>query len=96
MLTYGFAPSYGDVVTQGVPFTCAVLTLYIVCLNVTGAGNIVWINNQGQAQYSDSVPVGWANIGATQIVASATVNGVSRTTTATISSWLGVQLNNIP
>jgi predicted anti-sigma-YlaC factor YlaD len=97
MLTFGFIPPYSDAVTIGTPFSSSGLACVALYLAVGGAGDIVWLNAQGQPQWWPSAQAGQVYIlGATQIVASATVNGVSRTTTATLMSWAGVQLYNSP
>ena len=89
MITWGFVVSYSDVMTVGVPISTTVngkLTpLVATFVGITGtSGNIVWLNALGIPQYLPGGLVGQSYpIGATQIVASATVNGVARTTTAT-------------
>ena len=98
MITFGFVPSYGDVVTVGQSFTINGLTFASAYISVGGAGDIVWQNAQGQAQWFPGAQVGQVYIlGATKILSSATVNGVTRTTTATSMSWLAIQplYNNV-
>ncbi len=98
MITWGFVPSYGDAVTVGSPFTINGLTFVSTYIAVGGAGDIVWQNNLGEAQWFPNAQAGQVYIlGAQKILASATVNGISRTTTATSMSWLATtQLNNSP
>ncbi len=94
MITWGFVASYSDLVTIGQPFTTTVngntLTLTAQYIVVTGtAGDIVWLNALGLPQYLPGAQSGQAYpIGASKIVASATVNGVVRTTAATNMCWL--------
>jgi hypothetical protein len=98
MITWGFVPSYGDAVTVGSLFTINGLTLVATYISVGGAGDIVWENAQGQPQWFPGAQAGQVYIlGARRILASATVNGVSRSTTATSMSWLAVNtLFNAP
>ena len=98
MITYGFVPSYGDAVTIGSLFKINNLTFCATYISVGGAGDIVWENNQGEAQWFPGAQAGQVYIlGARRILASGTVNNVSRTTTATNMSWLATtQLFNAP
>jgi hypothetical protein len=94
MITWGFVVSYSDLVTIGKPFTTTVngrtLTLNASYIVVTGSsGDIVWLNALGLPQYLPNAQSGMAYpIGASQIVASATVNGTVRTTAATNMVWM--------
>ena len=80
MITWGFCFGYSDLATIGVNFPKPSCYLYIS----GDTGDIVYLNSAGMAQY---FPNAQANniypIAASQIVASAVVNGVSRTTGAT-------------
>lgn len=97
MLTLGFPPSYSDAVTVGSLFQIDGLTFVAAYVYVSVAGDIVWENNQGQANWFPGAPQGFVILGARRILSSATVNGSSRTTTATVSTWLAVnQLFNTP
>ncbi|HWI50094.1 MAG TPA: hypothetical protein VNU45_17935 [Rummeliibacillus sp.] len=80
MISWGFAFGYSDLATVGVNFTKPSCYLY-----VSGAtGDIVYMNTAGIPQF---FPNAQANniypIAAVRILASATVNGTPRTTTAT-------------
>lgn len=99
MITWGFPPSYSDAVTNDAFFTNNGLTLLAAYIYVSGAsGDIVWENNKGQAQWLPGCVLGQTYIlGAQRILSSGTVNGHSRTTTATGLVWMAVnQLNNTP
>ena len=80
MISYGFAFNYSNLVVLNTYF------IYPSCyLYVSGAtGDIVYLNTAGIAQY---FPNAQGNniypIAATQVLTSATINGVLRTTTAT-------------
>ena len=94
MITWGFVVSYSDVVTVGQPFTNNAsglpLTATYIGINMGGSsGDIVWLNALGIPQWLPGCQAGqFYPIGASQIVASAIVNGVSRTTTATEMIWM--------
>lgn len=99
MITWGFIPSYSDVVVNDVAFTINGLTLVGAYIYVGGAsGDIVWENAQGQAQWLPGALLGQTYIlGAGRILSSGTVNGTSRVTTATGLVWLAVnQKYNTP
>ena len=99
MITWGFIPSYGDVVTVDQDFTINGLTICGAYILVTGAsGNIVWENAQGNAQYLPNAQSGQVYLlGARKILSSGTVNGTNRTTSATGLAWLGINpLYNTP
>jgi len=99
MITYGFVPSYSDAVTVGAPFIINGLTCVAAYIYVSGnSGDIVWENAQGNAQWLPGALTGQTYIiGAQKILASATVNGSSRTTTATGLVWMAIgALNNTP
>lgn len=99
MITWGFVPSYSDAVTNNSLFTVNGLTLLATYIYVGGAsGDIVWENNQGNAQWLPGALLGQSYIlGARRILSTGTVNGTSRTTTATGLVWLAVnQLYNAP
>lgn len=92
MYTTGFVPSSSDAVTIGTPFRASVggiSTLMTSCyLTVGGAGDIVWRNAYGDLNWLPGAVAGQTYIiGAAAIVATGTVNGVSRTTTATNMTW---------
>jgi hypothetical protein len=93
MITWGFVVSYSDAITIGSPFTTTVqgkLTTFNATYIVVGnAGDVVWINALGEPQWLPGCIAGNAYpIGAYQIVASATVNGTPRTTTASAMVWM--------
>jgi hypothetical protein len=93
MITWGFVAGYGDAITVGKPFTQTingVLTTFTATyITVANAGDVVWLNQLGIPQWLPGAQAGFSYpIGASQIVSSATVNGVSRTTTASGFSYL--------
>jgi hypothetical protein len=96
MITWGFVVSYSDAVTIGQPFLATVngnklplTATYIGVETSGGSGDIVWLNALGIPQWLPNCQAGqFYPIGASQIVASGVVNGVSRTTTATDLIWL--------
>lgn len=99
MITLGFVPSYSDAVTVDSDFTSNGLTLLAAYIYVSGnSGDIVWENAQGEAQWLPGVLTGQSYLlGARKILATGTVNGVSRATTATGMVWMAVnQLYNTP
>lgn len=80
MISWGFAFGYSDLAVVGATFPLPSCYLF-----VSGAtGDIVYMNTAGIPQF---FPNAQGNniypIAATKILASATVNGTSRTTTAT-------------
>jgi hypothetical protein len=95
MITWGFPPSYSDVVVNDQYFTISntdttqVLGTYI---SVTGiSGDIVWENVQGEPQWFPGALQGQTYIlGARRILSAATVRGVARSTTATGLVWCAV------
>jgi hypothetical protein len=93
MITWGFVASYGDAITVGQPFTQtvqgALVTFTASYITCSTGGDIVWLNALGIPQWLPGALAGqYYPIGASQIVASATVNGVSRSTTASGFSYL--------
>jgi hypothetical protein len=95
MITWGFVASYSDIVTTAMPFTMTVngvvTTFYSTYIGVTGTtGDIVYLNPLGVACYWPAAQSGQIYpIGASKIIAGATINGVARTTTATNLFWAG-------
>jgi hypothetical protein len=78
MITLGFTFEYSDLVVPGVAFPFVSTYIY-----VQTAGDIVYQSRDGSFQWLQAAGVGYHPISAVMVVASATVNGVSRTTTAT-------------
>jgi hypothetical protein len=100
MYTQGFVPSSSDAITIGTPFSASVagvttfLTSTYIYVGTGGGGNIVWRNVYGDLNWLPGVVAGQTYIiGATEIVASGTVNGTARTTTASALTFLAS--NNI-
>ncbi len=100
MLQWGFIPRWSDAVTIGSFFTKPNYSQYFLAAYIvaSSAGDIVWENNLGEPQWSPGIQ---ANvpliIGAQRILSSATVNGNSRTTTASGMVWYSInQLQNSP
>lgn len=80
MITLGFAAGYCDVVTIDTALPLTSMYLYV---NGT-AGDIVFENSAGQAQYFPNAQAGiLLPLAASRVVSAATVNGTPRTTTAT-------------
>lgn len=80
MISWGFAFGYSDLVTIGVNFPKPSIYIYVAGL----LGDIVYLNSNGIPQwFPGALAGGIYPIAATQIVASAVVNGTTRTTTAT-------------
>lgn len=96
MITWGFVVSYSDAVTIGKPFTMTVngvlttFTATYIGIETSGTtGDIVWLNALGIPQWLPNCQAGqFYPIGASQIITSGTVNGVTRTTTATGLIWM--------
>lgn len=78
MITMGFSYSYSDLVVNGVAFPY--LSTYIY---VQVAGDIVYQAPDGSAQWLQGAGIGYHPIAAVKVLASGTVNGTLRTTTAT-------------
>lgn len=88
MITNGFAFGYSDVATINTAFPFP--SLYLI---PGVAGDIVYENNLGQAQWFPAAQAGFMYpIGARRILSSGTVNGTPRTTTA--SSIVYCSANN--
>lgn len=84
MITNGFAFGLSDIVTVDTPFSYNGNPVYSSYIYVyTSAGDIVYRNSAGDLQYLPSAAVGYHPIAASEIVTTGTVNGSSRTTTAT-------------
>lgn len=90
MVTWGFVCKYSDAVTVGSPFKINGITFTSYYIYVSGSsGDIVWQNDLGEANYIENAQAGqFYPIGASMILSSATVNGVTRTTSATNLVWL--------
>lgn len=80
MISFGFAFGYSDYATVDVNFPKPSVYIY-----VSGAsGNIVYENSAGEAQWlPGALEGGIYPIAARRILSTGTVNGVSRTTSAT-------------
>lgn len=95
MYTQGFVPSSSDAITIGKTISASVagttvpLTTTYIYVGTGGGGDIVWQNSYGDLNWLPGVVAGQTYImGATKIVASGTVNGTSRTTTASNLTFL--------
>lgn len=89
MITWGFVVSYSDVATNDDYFVTNGLTLTASYIYCQVAGDIVWENANGDAQFIEGALAGMLYpVGAARILSSGTVNGNSRTTTATDIVWL--------
>lgn len=90
MITKGFTFGYSDVAVNDQYFYQGVgptLSLIATCLVVGTAGDLVWENSNGEAQWFPSVPLGYNYLSAGRVLSSATVRGVTRTTTASNIVW---------
>lgn len=91
MITWGFVPAYSGIVTIGSPFELNNILYLGAYLAVGNGGNIVWLNQYGQAQYFPNALSGQVYLlGATQIVSSVVIGGNTYTTTASNMSWFAV------
>jgi glucose uptake protein GlcU len=89
MITWGFVVTYSDIATNDAYFVTAGLTLTASYIYCQADGDIVWENANGQAQFIQGAIAGMLYpVGAARILSSGTVNGMSRTTTATGIVWL--------
>lgn len=80
MISWGFAFGYSDIATIDTYFPKPSCYLYVS----GSSGDIVYENTAGDAQYfPGAAEMGIYPIAARRILTSGTVNGVSRTTTAT-------------
>lgn len=78
MITMGFTFSYSDLVTIGKVFPAWSTFIY-----VQGAGDIVYQAQDGTYQWIQAAQPGYHQISTNMIVSSGTVNGTTRTTSAT-------------
>ena len=78
MITLGFSFSYSDLVTAGQYFPYLSSYIYV---NDT-AGDIVYEAPDGSAQWVQGAGLGYNMIAAQRVLATGTVNGTLRTTTA--------------
>lgn len=97
--TSGFTCSLANAITIGVPFSdpansaTLVTSSYLIIPTAGTEGGIVYVNGQGALQYCAYAFVGYNPISASQVVASGTVGGVMRTTTAVPTGWLADYVN---
>lgn len=90
-ISNGVTTGYADIVIPGTPFGTdsqgnPLMSTYI---SVGSSGDIVFRNVLGELQFLSSVSSGTLiPIAATEIVASGTVRGTPRTTTASLMGWL--------
>lgn len=82
MQTNGFAFGYSDLAVLDRAFPN--LSYYVFIPASAASGHIVYLNTANQAQWiKDAIPGFLYPIGARMILSSGTVNGVTRSTTAT-------------
>ena len=95
MITYGFSFGFSDAVTLDSEFVAKdgngnelfkAVSTYLVLSSV---GSVVYENSAGQLQYFPGGIEGYNPISARKVLTSASVNGVTRSTTATVVSWGG-------
>lgn len=87
MQTFGFSCGFSGEVTLDVALP--VPSTYIFLPSTATQGGIVYKNTAGQLQWWPYAVLGYNPIAATMIVTSGTVDGMSRTTTATPMGWAG-------
>ena len=83
MKSKAYACGVSDIVTLDalIPYT----TCYIY---VASAGDIVFLNTNGQNQFFSNAGVGYHPLRAIRVLSSGIVNGVARTTSATDMTYL--------
>lgn len=93
--TKGFSCSVADAITIGTTFTDPsatslnpIVSSYIIIPTAGTEGGMVYRNPQGNLMWCAYAFVGYNPIAATAILASGTVNGVSRTTTAVPTGFI--------
>lgn len=84
MVTLGFTFGYSDVAVNGTPFPNGQVSTY---LYVQTAGDIVYQGGDGKAQFLQGAGVGYHPVSTNLVLSSGTVNGTSRTTTASGIVW---------
>lgn len=89
MISYGFAFGYADAVVLDTNFVKPSIYIYVQ----GAAGDIVFENTAGEAQYLPNAALGYHPIAARRILTNGTVNGTPRTTTATGMAYCST---NIP
>jgi hypothetical protein len=96
MKTYGFACGRSGTITIGTPFgtqypnsTYPVVSSYVSIPTGGTEGGAVYINSAGETCWVETLFVGLNPLAAIEILASGTVNGVTKTTTAVPTGWLG-------
>jgi hypothetical protein len=94
--TPGFSCQISDLVTQNVPFAAphptpnqTICSSYIIVPTTGSEGGFVYENPAGEICYWPYAFVGYNPVAARQILTSATINGVNRTTTAAPLYWAG-------
>lgn len=94
MQTFGFVCGRSGIVTLDQLFsatvtgtTYPVVSSYIIIPTTGVEGSIVYENSAGEVMYWPYVVFGYNPISAVRILTGATVNGVARTTTATLMGW---------
>ena len=95
MYTNGFVPVASDAVVVDQVFSGSIAgkTQNVVAAYITVGvgGDIVWKNQYGDLNWMPGTLAGLTYvIGAVEIVSSGTVNGTSRTTTATTMTWYAI------
>ena len=80
MITLGFTFSYSDLVVPDTSFPYQSSYIYI---GDGGAGDVVYLAQDGTAQWVQGAGVGYNPIATTKVLSTGVVNGVERTTTAT-------------
>jgi len=79
----------GGTTTENYPQTNPLQYLQSTYILVSSAGDIVYENALGEAQYIPGAGEGLYPIAATRILSSGVVNGSNRTTTGVVSAWFG-------
>lgn len=94
MYTKGFVPNYSDAITIGVPFRATIKGVLSKIsssyITVGTGGDIVYMNATGDLCFAAMLQSNTTYvIGAVEILASGTVNGTARTTSASNMTWWG-------
>lgn len=96
MQTLGFTCGRSGTITIDTPFSAAypdvtspVVSTYISIPTGGTEGGIVYKNSAGETCWCETIFVGLNPIAATEILSSATINAVLKTTTANPTGWLG-------
>ena len=83
----GYIVNYSNAVTLDTDFILNDTTYVSSYIYIATAGDLVWMNSDGQLNFIENAQAGYHPINATQIVTSGSVGGVSQATGASEISW---------